>query len=197
MSDHCQFWLQIFYFLYLILFFVLTLFVWTVDNVLFSRLSWFCFIFVSSYSWNDIWVWLPFKHFNLFIFRDNLTWTIVGFWNHIFFSKTEIHLCWTSSLLCHIVTSPSSSIKIIISFKPLNELKIVLIFCFCQLLHFYISLDPNFVKCRLKDLKIWNKFIIVFSFPVNLVDGDFTRMNDIDDLAVNSSRSKLLNFVEI
>lgn len=54
-------------------------------------------------------------------------------------------------------------------------------------------LDPNFIKSILKQFQIVNKLVIVLSFPVYLRQLDLPWMDHIDKLAINGTRTQLLN----
>lgn len=63
-------------------------------------------------------------------FGDNSSTGIIGFGDNIFICKTKVGILSSSSLFCQIVASSITAIKIVISFEPLSELQIILIFSF-------------------------------------------------------------------
>ena len=122
---------------------------------------------------------------------------IVTFWDNNLFCKTKICGDSTSALFSKIIIASFSTVYIIVSFEPLNELKIVLIFCFDQLFYFNIPLDSNFVECILQQFHIAHELIIILRFPVDLRNGYLPWMNDVNHLAVHSAGSKLLDFGQV
>ena len=57
--------------------------------------------------------------------------------------------------------------------------------------------DSNLFKSILENFQIVDEFIIIFSFPVEFGETHLSRVDNIDDLAVDSSGSELLDLGEI
>lgn len=130
-------------------------------------------------------------------FGNNLPYAIERFGDDIFFSKTKIDRSICSSFFGIIIISSISTVKIIIPFKPLNKLKVILVFGFGQFLYINVSFNACFVESGLKDFEIIYELILSFCFPIYLIQGDLTRVNDVDDLTIDRARSKLLNFANV
>ena len=127
-------------------------------------------------------------------FGDNLSSTIKRFRDDIFISKTQIHWDVISSLSGIVITSSITTIEIVISFKPLNELKVVLIFSFSQFLNIDISFNTCFLEGSLKDFEVVDELILSFGFPVDFGHVNFAWMDNINNLAVDWTSSKLFYF---
>ena len=72
-----------------------------------------------------------------------------------------------------------------------------MVFGFGKLFDLNISFDSYLFEGGLEKFEVVDKFVIVLGFPVDFVHGYFSGMDDIDDLAVNGSRSELLNFSDV
>ncbi len=123
--------------------------------------------------------------------------TVVRLRDNIFVSKAKINGAISSSLGGVVVSAPVSAIEVVVSFEPLNELKIVLILGFAKFLDLHIPFDSCFFECGLEDFEVVDEFVVVFGFPVDFVDGDFSRVYDIYDLAVDRAGSELLDFGDV
>lgn len=129
--------------------------------------------------------------------RDDLTSTVEGFRRYIFFGKAEINRNISSSLCGFILLSSITAVEIIISFEPLNELEVILIFSFGKFLNIDISFDSCFVECVLQYLQVVDELVLVFSSPVKFTHCDFTWVDDVDDLRVDRSRAELFDFCDV
>ncbi len=109
----------------------------------------FLFGFINCYS---TWCISLFILISIEFWCINLSTPIKLFWNNIFISKTKINFCIASFFNCIIMASSISTIYVIISFQPLNKLKIVLIFCSSQFLYLNISFNTSFLKATLEKL---------------------------------------------
>ena len=149
-----------------------------------------------NWTFNSYWCFFFFNNF--FLLNDlrfhYLTCSIISFRDNIFFSKSKINGCIAPSLICQIVVASFATIYIIVSFEPLNEFKVILIFGFSKFFYFYMSLDSYFLKRVLEDFQVIDELIIIFSFPIDLIQSNFARMYNINNLAIYSSRSQLLDF---
>ena len=54
--------------------------------------------------------------------------------------------------------------------------------------------DSNLFKGILKDFKIVDEFIVIFSLPIDFIQGNFSRVDNINNLAIDCTWSQLLNF---
>ncbi len=70
-----------------------------------------------------------------FFLGDDSSAGVVGLRNYIFFSKSKVGVLSPSTFFCEVVVPSVSTIKIIISFEPLCEFKVILIFRLGQFLN--------------------------------------------------------------
>ena len=57
-----------------------------------------------------------------------------------------------------------------VSFQPLTKLEVVLVLGIFELVNIDVSLDSIFVKGRLQNFVVLNKFILVLSVPLNFAE---------------------------
>lgn len=159
------------------------------DRSLFSFWSWFCGDFSGEY--------LRYFFARKLIFRDDLSTTVKWFWDNIFISKTKVCRNIASSFPWIILFSPISAVEIVVSFEPLDELKVVLIFTFDKLLDVDISFDSCLIKGSLKNFHVADEFIIIFGSPVDFIHQHFSWVDNINYLTVHRTSSQLFYFGEV
>lgn len=127
-------------------------------------------------------------------FGDDDSASVIHFGYNIFLGKSKAWIDSSSSFFGQIIISSITAVKVIVSFEPLCKLEVILIFGFGQSFdldrdqsYLDISFDADFIEGVLKNTIISYKLIVIFGFPVDFSDSDFTRMNHIDDLAIDSS----------
>eukprot|EP00178_Gracilaria_changii_P010913 TRINITY_DN31575_c0_g1_i2.p1 TRINITY_DN31575_c0_g1~~TRINITY_DN31575_c0_g1_i2.p1 ORF type:complete len:147 (-),score=1.35 TRINITY_DN31575_c0_g1_i2:37-477(-) len=121
------------------------------------------------------------------LFGDDDSTSVIHFGYNIFLGKSKAWIDSSSSFFGQIIISSITAVKVIVSFEPLCKLEVILIFGFGQSFNLDISFDADFIEGVLKNTIISYELIVIFGFPVDFSDSDFTRMNHIDDLAIDSS----------
>lgn len=96
-----------------------------------------------------------------------------------------------------VVIASTSAVQVVVSFEPLDELKIVLIFGLGEFLDVNMPFDSCLVESILENFQVVDKLIIVLGLPVDLAHGHLARVNDVDDLAVDGACAELLDFGDV
>lgn len=87
--------------------------------------------------------------------------------------------------------------NIVILLEPLAKLQVVLILSLDELINVNILLDTVFLKSCLEHFIVLNPLVVKFCIPLHFFYVKCTWVNFVNDLAVNSCSSALLNFREL
>lgn len=163
------------------------------DDGLVLHWLWTCFGCCCRLRWQHLWHLLT----RQLLLLHHLSPTIKRLWHHILIRKTQIHHHISSSLLRIVVIASTSAVQVVVSFEPLDELKIVLIFGLGEFLDVNMPFDSCLVESILENFQVVDKLIIVLGLPVDLAHGHLARVNDVDDLAVDGACAELLDFGDV
>ncbi len=84
-----------------------------------------------------------------------------------------------------------------ISFHPLYKFEVILVFRFGKFLNVDVFENFAFGKSELQNFKIADELPLIYCVETDSLKGDFSRVHDIQDLAINGTGSELLYFGEV
>ncbi len=111
--------------------------------------------------------------------------------------KTEVNLTIFACSFRIICADISLVVEIKISFHPLDEFEVVLVFGFGEFLNVDVFEDFAFGKSQLENFEIVDELPFIDGVEADSLKLDFTGMHSIEDLAVNGAGSELLDFRHI
>ena len=108
--------------------------------------------------------------------------------------KTEVNLTIFSRSFRIISADVSFIVNIKISFHPLDEFEVVLVFGFGKFLNIDVFEDFAFRKSKLENFEIVDELPFIDGVKTDSLKLNFAGMHDIKDLTVNGASSELLDF---
>ncbi len=108
--------------------------------------------------------------------------------------KTEVNLTIFSCSFRIIIVDVSLVVNIKISFHPLDEFEVVLVFGFGKFLNVDVFEDFAFRKSKLENFEVVDELPFIYGVKTDSLKLNFARMHDIKDLTVNGASSELLDF---
>ena len=111
--------------------------------------------------------------------------------------KTEINLTMLSCSFGIVRTEICFVMQVEVSFHPLHEFKIVLVFWFGKFLNVDVFEDFTFGKSQLKNFEIVDELPLIDCVETNSLELNFAWVHDIKDLTINGTSAKLFDFGDI
>lgn len=111
--------------------------------------------------------------------------------------KTEINLTMLSCSFRIVRTKICFVMQVEVSFDPLHEFKIVLVFWFGKFLNVDVFEDFTFGKSQLKNFEIVDELPLIDCVETNSLELNFAWVHDIKDLTINGTSAKLFDFGDI
>lgn len=76
---------------------------------------------------------------------------------------------------------------------PLTKLQVVLVFSFAELAYVNVAFNTILIESSLKNFVVFNKFVLMFSVPLNFAERKSVWVKAVHYGAINGSSGALLN----